>query len=215
MQLQSKDTLDSTVYLKIKEMIIQKQLKPGELIVQNQMAQTLGVSRTPVRKALGELEKEGLLGGTPKGWYVKEFGLKELMSVFRIRAVLEGLACRLAAEKIGAPELAYLQTMFEQAYEQIDGQGTQAYYDADVKFHSMITDCVGDELLKRTIQANEIIYTSQMQGLYREPQETFPEHLAIIDALLRRDGELASRLMQRHIELAIEVLERGEYSVYK
>src|SRR5690606_15810283 len=107
MQLQSNNTLDHTVYLRVREMIFNKQLEPGDLLVQSQLSQQLGVSRTPLRKALAQLEKEGLLVGTPKGWYVRSFTLQDLISVFRIRAVLEGLACRLAAETLQPPDLAY------------------------------------------------------------------------------------------------------------
>lgn len=215
MQLQSKDTLDSTVYIRIKEMIVHQELKPGSLIVQNQLSQSLGVSRTPLRKALAQLEKEGLLEGSPRGWYVKEFTRNDLISVFRIRAVLEGLACRLAAEKIGSPELAYMRTMFEQAYRSIGENQAEDYYQADLKFHAMITDIAGDPLLKRTIESNQIIFASQMRGLYRDPHETFDEHMAILDELGKRNGKEAERLMQEHIDKAAELLSSNDYRIYR
>jgi GntR family transcriptional regulator of vanillate catabolism len=215
MQLQSRDTLDTTVYLTIKEMIMNKQLKPNQFIVQNQLSQTMGVSRTPLRKALGQLEKEGLLDASPKGWYVKEFSIEDMISVFRIRAVLEGLACRLAANKLEAPDLAYMESMFEHAYKQVQDHQAEAYYKADVKFHTMITDAANDVVLKKTISSNEIIATSQMQGLYRDPHETFGEHLAIIQALRDREGLKAEQLMRSHIEKAIPILQDNNFSVYK
>ncbi len=215
MQLQSHDTLDATVYLRIKEMIMNKQLKPNEFIVQNQLSQLMGVSRTPLRKALGQLEMEGLLDASPKGWYVREFSIEDMISVFRIRAALEGVACRLAADKLEAPELAYMQAMFEHAYAQVRDHEASAYYDADVKFHAMIIDAAKDAILKRTLTTNQIIATSQMQGLYRDPHETLGEHLAIIQSLRERDGAKAEQLMREHIEKAIPVLRNNTYSVYK
>src|SRR5690554_5364064 len=128
MQLQSRDTLDHTVYKQLKEMIITQSIKPGELIIQNQLSLQLGVSRTPLRKALGELEKEGLLESSPKGWYVKEFTVQDMVSIFEIRAVLEGLACRLAVDRLEAADLAYMRTMFEHAYELVDEHQAEAYY---------------------------------------------------------------------------------------
>ncbi|MFD0670157.1 GntR family transcriptional regulator [Cohnella sp. GCM10027633] len=215
MQLQSKSTLDATVYNKIKEMIIENKLKPGELIVQNQMSQTLGVSRTPLRKALGELEKEGLLEGSPVGWYVKEFTKQDMVSVFEIRSVLEGLACRLAAGRLGAPDLIYWRTLFEHAYEAYRNGDAEAYYNADVKFHNAIVDVTGDAVLARTIGGTRIIETSQLQGLYRDPHETYGEHLQILDALGSNDGERAETLMRDHIRKAIPYLLSDAYRVYK
>ncbi|MBO9605029.1 MAG: GntR family transcriptional regulator [Paenibacillaceae bacterium] len=215
MLLQSKSTLDYTVYSKIKEMIIAKQLKPGEAIVQNQLSQTLGVSRTPLRKALGELEKEGLLESSPVGWFVKEFTMKDMVSVFEIRAVLEGLACRLAAGKLEAPDLAYLRAMFQQAYKSFQNKMADAYYKADVKFHNTIVEAAGDPVLARTLNGARIIATSQVQGLYRDPEETFGEHMAIIDALEAQNGDLAETLMRSHIQQAIPLLQSGTYTIYK
>ncbi|WP_164821486.1 GntR family transcriptional regulator [Paenibacillus koleovorans] len=215
MLLQSKSTLDSTVYNTIKEMILDQKLKPGEAIVQNQLSQSLGVSRTPLRKALGELEKEGLLESSPVGWFVKEFTVKDMVSVFEIRAVLEGLACRLAAGKLQAPDLIYWRTMFTQAYEAYRTGETESYYKADVKFHNAIIEAAGDPLLARTISGTRIIATSQVQGLYRDPHETFHEHLAILDALEAKDGLQAETLMRTHIQKAVPFLQSGEYQIYK
>lgn len=215
MQLQSHDTLDFTVYIRVKEMIINKELMPNELIIQNSFSQQLGVSRTPLRKALAQLEKEGLLKSTPKGWHVKEFTLQDMISVFRIRAVLEGLACRLAVDFIEPPELTYLKALFEHAFQLADSTQSEAYYQADIKFHHLITEASNDPLLIQTITSNEIILTSQIQGLYRSPAETYSEHMQIIEAIGQRDGKEAERLMQEHIEKAIPVLNSGKFSVYK
>jgi DNA-binding GntR family transcriptional regulator len=215
MQLQSPDTLDTVVYQRLKEMIISKQLKPGELLVQNQISQMLGVSRTPLRKALGELEMEGLLYSSPKGWYVKEFTIQDMISVFQIRSLLEGLACRLAAARISSAEIAYMRTLFQEAYDGYKGGSVQAYYAADVEFHAMIVAKAGDAVLERTIKSNQIVTTSQLQGLYRDPHETMPEHLGILDALAAKDGEAAELLMREHIGRAVPLLQSGSYELYK
>src|SRR5690606_26328118 len=101
------------------------------------------------------------------------------------------------------------------AYAQVQDQQAEAYYKADIKFHAMITDAANDAILKRTITSNQIIETSQMQGLYRDPHETIGEHLAIIQALRERDGEKAGQLMHSHIEKAIPVLRSDGFSVYR
>lgn len=211
----SHETLDSSVYTRLKEMIINKEIKPAELIVQNHLTQVLGVSRTPLRKALGELEKEGLLLRSSKGWYTKEFKLEDMISVFQIRGALEGLACRLAAPKLGNADLAYMETLFRESYDQIKENKTESYYNADVKFHNMILEATEDEILQKTTLSNNILSYSFIQGLYRDPNETFSEHLEIIDALRKRDGLLAESLMRAHIQKAIDNLKSGKFDVYK
>jgi DNA-binding GntR family transcriptional regulator len=200
--------------MKLKEMIIKRELKPGDRMIQSSLSEKLGVSRTPLRKALGELEKEGLLESSPTGWFVKDFTVQDMISVFEIRAVLEGLACRMAAAKLGAADIAYLRTLFEEAKEEADADRFEAYYRADVKFHAVITETAGNEILTRTIETNGIIATSQLQGLYRHPRETYDEHMAILDALALKDGELAEKRMREHISQAIPLLKSGKYVLY-
>ncbi|WP_134701008.1 GntR family transcriptional regulator [Ammoniphilus sp. YIM 78166] len=215
MLLRSYETLDETVYTKVKEMIVNQELKPGDLIVQNQLAQVLGVSRTPLRKAIGELEVEGLLVRTTKGWYVKEFTLQDMLSIFEIRAVLEGLACRLAVLNITKADIAYMRALFQDAYKQIDKHQAEAYYHADVKFHNMIVEIADDEMLRKTIESQKIIATSQIQGLYRDPAETYDEHMKIIDALEARNGDLAEQLICEHLRKSASVIRSGKYHLYK
>jgi DNA-binding GntR family transcriptional regulator len=215
MQLQSGETLDHTVYNKIKEMIVNQELSAGKVIVQNQISKVLGVSRTPVRKALGELEKEGLLGSSPKGWFVKEFKIDDLISIFEIRSLLEGLACRIAARKITNAQCAYFTAMFEEAYTKVDEHQAEEYYIADIEFHQKIIDIANDPILKQTMMSNQIILKSQIQGLYRSPKETYPEHLEMIKALKEKDGEKAEILMRNHIKQALHLLKSGSFSIYK
>lgn len=215
MKLKSGVTLDQSVYIRIKEMIINKELPPGQLIVQNQLSQSLGVSRTPLRVALTELESEGLLVRSSKGWVVKEFTIQDMISVLEIRAVLEGLVCRSVVHKIEDADLAYMKTLFTDAYKLVDQYQAEAYYKADIKFHNMIVDINGDQILKRTIHSNRILTTSHIQGLYRDPKETFEEHMAIIDTLKARDGIRAEVLMREHIQNSAEALRTGNYSYYK
>lgn len=215
MQLQSPDTLDTVVYNRLKTMISTNELKAGELLVQNRLTKMLGVSRTPLRKALAQLEKEGLLAGSPKGWYVKEFTVDDMVSVFEIRAVLEGLACRLAAERMTAADISYCRTLFDEAYEAYRDGKTEAYYHADVEFHALLIAKAKDAILEQTIRQTQVLVKSQLQGLYRNPHETIHEHRRILDALADRNGNLAESLMREHIQRAIPLLRSGTYELYR
>ncbi len=215
MQLQSPDTLDAVVYSRLKEMILSNQFEAGELLVQSRLSGLLGVSRTPLRKALAQLETEGLLAGSAKGWYVKEFTSQDMVSVFEIRAVLEGLACRLAAQHMTNADLAYCRALFSEALESWRSGSSDAYYQADVEFHGLLVSKSKDPILEHTIRSTQVLATSQLRGLYRNPEETYAEHLGILDALQRKDGLLAERLMREHIQHAIPLLQSGDYKLYR
>lgn len=210
-----RETLDHAVYIRLREMIINQEFKPGERIVQNQLTEKLGVSRTPLRKAMAELEMEGLLERTSKGWFAKEVSMKDMISIFEIRAVMEGLACRMIAPVIGKAEIAYMRALFDEAYEKFTSGDTEAYYQADRNFHQRIVELTNDALVKKTIESCRVIATSLTQGLYRSPEDTYQEHLDIIGALEQRDSDLAESLMREHIRKALPLLRSGEYKIYK
>ncbi len=96
-------SLKDKAYHAIKAAILSLKLKPGDPLVESDLAQQLGISKTPVRDALLELEREGFVTKVPfKGTYVTEITLKDVREVFQVRAVLEGLAARLAAPLFSA-----------------------------------------------------------------------------------------------------------------
>ncbi|MCR2804748.1 GntR family transcriptional regulator [Paenibacillus soyae] len=205
----SGDTLDHSAYVQLKDMILNKQFESGKLIIQNQLTELLGVSRTPLRKAMAELEMEGYLIRTPKGWYVKEFSLEDMISVFELRAVLEGLACRLAVANLERADFAYMRALFQHAYEELDAKGSGDYYAADKKFHRLIVMKSDNAYVIKTVESFNIIETSLTQGLYRSPHETYLEHMEMISALEAGDGDRAEELMRSHIRGAIDKLKAG------
>lgn len=209
-----KDTLDQTVYLRLREMIINGEFPPDQLIIQNQLTDTLGVSRTPLRKAMAELEMEGLLYRTSKGWYAKKFTLEDMISAFELRAVLEGLACRLLTPVIEEEKVVYMRAIFQNAYQKRQDNDKEAYYLADKKFHNLIASESKDFHLSRSLESCKVIQTSLTQGLYRSPDETYPEHMAIIEAIENKNGDLAEELMRNHIRATIAVLKSGDSSIH-
>lgn len=187
-------------------MITRKQLKPGEQIIQEKLAEKLGISRTPIRKALSQLVKEHLVKMEPRGsTYVREFSKEEITVVFEIRKILEGLACREAAFLVKKEELEYHKSLYQKAIESINSTDWRAYKEADVKFHFFVIKTAG-KFLQNIIEPFHILSHSFIPGLIRPPKETFPEHMAIIDALGRHDSQEAEDLMRKHTEKTIAVL---------
>jgi DNA-binding GntR family transcriptional regulator len=107
------ENLDQKVYLILKQMITDRKLRPGEKIPQEKLARDLGISRTPLVNALKYLEKENLVQARPRrGFFVRLFTPAEMVSIFELRQVLEGLAARRAAESITEQQMVRLKTFF-------------------------------------------------------------------------------------------------------
>lgn len=207
------ENLDHKAYLILKEMITQRKLLPGDKIPQEKLAQDLGISRTPLVSALKYLEKEKLVEAKPRrGFFVRHFNLDEMVSIFELREVLEGLAARRAADHITDAQIVKLKTFFMP----FDAEGIsdyKAYAMADRLFHNYVTEVGAKEFLKSILLTYNIISFSYQvvssEGLVRKPEETIHEHRAIIDAISRRDPVSAEALMQEHFRKSIETLKMG------
>lgn len=107
--------LRDVVFENLREAILEGKLKPGQRLMEVQLAEQLGVSRTPVREAIRKLELEGLVVMLPrKGAYVANMSLKDIMDVLEVRASLEGLAAYLAAERISDEDIKKLKDISEE-----------------------------------------------------------------------------------------------------
>lgn len=131
--------LRDVVFENLREAIVEGRLKPGQRLMEVQLAEQLGVSRTPVREAIRKLELEGLVVMLPrKGAYVANMSLKDLKDVLEIRASLEGLAASLAAERISDEDIKKLEFIIEEFNDSINESNVEALLKKDVEFHECI-----------------------------------------------------------------------------
>jgi len=206
--------LDQKAYQMLKTMILERQLLPGEKIPQEKLAEDLGISRTPLVNALKFLEKEKLVQSIPRrGFFMRTFTKKEMISIFELREVLEGLAARKAAQKITDKEIAQLGTFFKQFAGDKDIKDIRAYAREDRRFHKFLLDIGAKEFLKSILETYNIIsYSYQVvapEGLVRHPSDTIREHQAMIEAIANRDTEAAENLMRRHFQRSRAVLQES------
>ena len=195
-------------------MILDRKLLPGEKIPQEKLARDLGISRTPLVNALKVLEREKLVQSIPRrGFFVRLFTLQEMISIFELREVLEGLAARRAAYNITEKEILQLKGFFKDFAAFQDIKKIKAYAEEDRRFHHFLLDIGAKEFLKSILETyNIIIYSYQVmapEGLIQSPDESIRDHLAVIDAVARRDGESAEKLMRRHLKKSIDILQRN------
>ena len=209
------ENLDQKVYLILKQMITDRKLMPGEKIPQEKLARDLGISRTPLVNALKYLEKEKLVSAKPRrGFFVRLFTRDEMISIFELRQVLEGLAARRTAENITPKEMLRLRRFFEKFKSPGPISDLGAYSKEDREFHGYIAELGSKEFLKSVLQSYNIISFSYQfansEGLVRLPSETIGEHLAIVDAICSRDPLAAETLIRGHFQKAIDKIKAGE-----
>jgi len=130
------------IYLRLKKMIFNQELKPGQKLVQEKLAEDLGVSRSPLLKALQKLENELLVERIPRrGMYVKSMSLKEIVDIFQCRTVFEGLSARLTASLATPEQLKELKLLFT-PFQNKKRINTTAYANADRIFHTRVMQAI-------------------------------------------------------------------------
>jgi DNA-binding GntR family transcriptional regulator len=207
------ENLDAKVYNLLKAMIFDRKLLPGEKIPQEKLARDFGISRTPLIGALKYLEKEKLVQSIPRrGFFVRLFTEEELISIFELREVLEGLAVRRATLNISDKEIKQLRSFFQSFRGMTGITDVRAYAKEDRRFHNFLLDIGAKEFLKSIMEIyNIIIFSYQVittEGLVQSPDESIQDHLAIIAAVEGRDAESAENLMRNHLKKSIAILRK-------
>src|SRR5690606_19153041 len=138
-QLHSYKPLRELVFEAIREAIIEGTLEPGERLMEAQLAEDLGVSRTPVREAIRQLELAGLVVMIPRrGAYVADISLKDVADVFEIRGALEALAASLAADRATDEEIQQLQSLLVEIERSVEARDVDLLVELDTRFHDQL-----------------------------------------------------------------------------
>jgi DNA-binding GntR family transcriptional regulator len=205
------ENLDNKVYRQLKSMILNQDLKPGTKVYQEKLAEDLGISRTPLVNALKRLEQEQLITAVPRrGFFVRHFSKEEMISIFELREVLEGLAARRTAMRITPEQVDELQGFFKDVKTSDNPKSVEKYAAEDRRFHNFLVEIGGDDLLAAMLGTYSVVAFSYLVGfrggLVRPPNETLPEHMAIIDAITKKDPDGAERAIRLHFKRSREKL---------
>ncbi len=194
------------VYQILREAIVEGDLLPGEHLAEQQLAEELGVSRTPVREALRRLALEGFVVMVPRrGSYVAGLSLKDMNDVFELRMALEGLGAYLAAQRITPQELIAVRESQAQLEVAIAANDQNEVISADTRFHSLIYAASRNRRLIHIIgNLSDQIQGFRLKSLFAPGRlrDTAREHKRLIMALERRDGLVARRLAEEHVRQA-------------
>jgi DNA-binding GntR family transcriptional regulator len=208
-------TIADRVFDRIRLAIESGAMLTGSKISEPELARAYGISRGPLREAIARLESCGLVVRRAHvGARVVSLSSAQLLEIFQVREALEGMAARLAAERITEPEIVELRTLLGQHGAQIARDDGQAYFQkqGDLDFHYRIVQASGNgrliDLLCDDLYYLMRVYRYQFGMQSRRAPRAYVEHEHIVAAIERRDGELAELLMRHHIRASRENVER-------
>ena len=202
--------LRDVVFNTLRQAILRGELKPGERLMEIQLANKLGVSRTPIREAIRKLELEGLVLMIPrKGAEVAEITEKNMRDVLEVRKALEELAVQLACDKITKEEIEEMKKAAEDFKKILKSKDITEIAEADVRFHDIIYMATDNQKLIQLLNnLREQMYRYRIE--YLKKKECYPqllnEHQTIIDAIAGHDKELATKFTSQHIKNQAETV---------
>lgn len=204
------------IFSELTTAIVLGELKPGEKLSEQALVERYGGSRAPVREAIQKLEAKSLVARIPNaGARVVSLSLKELKDIYEVRLELEGMACRLAAQRMTEDEIAELKQLLAEHEADIKANQGQSYYQkaGDLDFHYRIIQGAKNARLHQML-CGELyhlvrMYRYQTSTNKQRPTHALTEHHRIVEAIANRDSELAELLMRRHIQISINNLENA------
>lgn len=186
----------------IKQQILNGELNPGDRIVETKLARELGISQTPVREALRQLQGEGVVSILPnKGPIVRTLDIDDAYEIYSIRSMLEGLAIRLATQHASDEEMTKLEQFYNQMKSKLSDDSVMYLLHDSSHIHETIIRLSGHSRLISMYKSIsfQISLINRLVGVKSTKQKEVDEHLELIEALKSRNPDQAEETMRRHI----------------
>jgi len=208
--LQNYPNKTGRVYEHLRESILRKELSSGERLIERDLVQRLGVSSTVVREALARLAKDGLVTLLPyRGAFVTKLSKRDIIEIYELREVVEGLAARWAAERVNEEEIKQLRAFIKSSERFV--ANTSSYYDAlnKFRFHDLIGKMSGNARLYKIIRdfrnQSKLLISSSLARPERA-KEAFEEEKKVLEAIINRDPFSAEKYAKEHVRNAKKVI---------
>lgn len=209
-------SLSNLAFERLENAIMQGDIKPGERLSESGLARRFGISRGPLREAIGQLEGRRLVERKSNlGARVVSLSNSDLIDLLVIRESLEGMACRMAATRLSAAQLRQLENMLDGHAESEEVQSDRGYFQGldDADFHQVILRECGNPrligLLDIELYSLLRLYRHQASRRPGRPAAALLEHRAIVEALKQRDGDRAEDTMRSHIRNSRKAFEQS------
>jgi DNA-binding GntR family transcriptional regulator len=209
-------TLWERVHTHLRAEILSGALPPGSELQEVALSRTLGVSRGPIREAIGRLAAEGLVTVRPRrGAVVRALSTEEFLEAYQVREALEVMAVRLAVPRLTEDDLATLEAYIDEMTACAERGDTQRFFEANTGFHRAFFDVSGNRMLRdvyRALCGQIDRYRLRSLELRGNVQRSIAEHKAILRAARAGDVERAVHLVSEHIrvpQIRLHVEERG------
>jgi DNA-binding GntR family transcriptional regulator len=193
----------------LRRAILHEEFKPGQRLIEAELAEMLGVSRTPVREALSKLEFEGLVDLLPTGGVIVRNPEAEFEEIYGLRQRVEGFAANLAASRITPEELSALERACDAALAALDRASLEERAALNNAFHQRLTEASHSPRLIRLTNTYREYFLSQRTLQFYDRDTAVrhhAQHRQIVGALRRRDGDGAERLLAEHFQSALVVI---------
>lgn len=213
--LQNHRPLREIVYEELKRQILVGEIAPGTRMMEVELADVMGVSRTPVREAIRKLEKEGLVTIEPrKGAYASNISIKDMVDVLEVRQGLEGMAAAIASGKITERQKADLLNVVKKYKAAVESANIEEIIKYDEEFHSMIISISGNKTLMQvfsTVQELALRFRYIYYDDFNRYESMPREHQLIEEAIMSGDAEKARVAAGDHVSKLKEfILNEGE-----
>lgn len=196
--------LREQVLTELRRRIVDGQYLPGERLTEDRLAEDFGVSRNPVREALRVVEAEGFVEIQPRrGAVVATPDEAAMRDMFAVRAVLEPLAARLAAERASPADLAALRRLLDDARDATDGSDLARIADLNSALHSLVFGLSGNRwLVQFSLAMSRHVHWVFRLGAEGRAPHSWAEHVRLVEALEAHDADAAERAAAEHVQAA-------------
>ncbi len=214
LKVQNYELLSQKAYRILKDAIIRGDIESNARLTLQEIAENMGISKTPIREAINFLASEGLVKLIPnKGIIINEISIDDFQEILQIRSVLDGLIAELAAAKINEDEISTMMKIIYDMEISVKEDDRLVYNDLDIKFHDFLLNIAGNQKLKDIY--NHLISQAQKFRLrtlklaYRM-SKSLAEHKSIALAVKEKNPIKANREMRKHINSILKSLEEDE-----
>jgi DNA-binding GntR family transcriptional regulator len=203
-----KGSLTFEALTRLRDEIIQGKMRPNERLIAADLAERLNTSRTPIREALQLLEAEQLVVAAKRGYVVREHTKEEIVEIYEVRAALEGMAARLAAQKTGTSAYKEIEAIGAHRDSLIASNDRKLIVDLNDEFHAAIFRACGNSRLDRINRSNsQHFFNYRISELYtkEETKISIKGHALILKAIKNHDADQADSAAQEHVLEALKV----------